>query len=161
MPGRLGMDKDARNRKHFKSKILGKEMLIDQIWMSPESVSVREEGEGHFMLMDRKQKRQSSPATTPPQSTFTNVTFTMVFHKEAKHPCLLDATGKVHLQPSFPSLQSTFSTVTSTMVSEKEVKHPHLLDATGKLQLTLTSLTSILSVCVCVCVFSIVIILIT
>ena len=31
------------------SKVLGKEMLLDYIWMSPDVVSVGEEGEGHSM----------------------------------------------------------------------------------------------------------------
>ena len=36
---------------------MGKEMVLDYIWMGPERVSVGEEGEGHSMVMDRKQKR--------------------------------------------------------------------------------------------------------
>ena len=59
-PRRLGMDKDTQNRKHSRSTILGKEMFLDLIWMSPERVSAGEEGEGHSMLMDRKQKRRGN-----------------------------------------------------------------------------------------------------
>ena len=48
MPGRLGMDKDAWNRKQGRSTILGTEMFLDKIWMSPERVPAER--------MDQKQK---------------------------------------------------------------------------------------------------------
>ena len=59
------MDKDAWNRKHGRSTILavykfGKRNVFRLDLMSPERVSVGEEGEGHFMLMDQTQKRRGN-----------------------------------------------------------------------------------------------------
>ena len=51
---------DTWNRKHCRSTILGKDIFLDLIWMSTERASVREEGEGHSMLMDWKQKRRGN-----------------------------------------------------------------------------------------------------
>jgi len=61
--GDLDWIKDARNRKHGRSTILEKEMFLD-FWLSPERVSVGEEGEGHSMLMDWKQKRCRNAQST-------------------------------------------------------------------------------------------------
>ena len=51
------MKTESQNGKHGKSIVLRKETFLGYVWMSPEMVAFREEGEGHSMYRDRKQKR--------------------------------------------------------------------------------------------------------
>ena len=55
------MDEDSSTeQKTWLVYSFGKLNVLGYTWTSPDSVSVREEGEGHSLLMDRKQKRRGN-----------------------------------------------------------------------------------------------------
>ena len=130
--------------------------------MSPEGVSVREEGEGHFMLMDRKQKRQKLTCNHPSPVNFYKRNFHNGVPQRGKtslsagcnrqsSPATILPQPPVNLHNCnfHNGVRERGKTSPSTGCNWQTVTDPDLLDLHTK------------CVCVCVCVFSIVIILIT